>query len=283
MSGGFFDQEPDAPAQVDPKSYDVGYRKPPAGSRFKSGRSGNPAGRPKKEKKKSLTADEAFGNEMAATLILEEAYRPVLVREGGKTTEMPTIQAVMLSLNRAAIKGDRIAAKTVLKYVKAAEREDAKKIELLNHKAHTYLEYTRLQSRRAKARGMPEPALEGPHPGDMHFNPKEGMYEIDIFTPEEEKKFAKIQEQLDELQEEITAAAQDYSASDDPEEKQRHLSYWLSAQSMFDTLQSLLPDGYRKALKNRSLEPGASKRDGRPRHERLAAHGERLRAEKAAE
>jgi len=86
-------------------SYDVGYRKPPAEHRFKKGQSGNPLGRPRKKRVSGRRTDPAFGTQLADGLLLEEAYRPVTVREGGKTYQIPAIQAVHRAMFVDAVRG----------------------------------------------------------------------------------------------------------------------------------------------------------------------------------
>ena len=67
----------------------VGYGRPPAEHRFQKGRSGNPGGRPQQSKNKPRQFDPA--GQPTDNLILEEAYRPVTIREGERTIELPAI------------------------------------------------------------------------------------------------------------------------------------------------------------------------------------------------
>ena len=60
--------------------YDVGYGKPPAATRFKSGQSGNPHGRPKGSTNKAKMP--ALNEERMKSILLEEAYRTIKVNEG---------------------------------------------------------------------------------------------------------------------------------------------------------------------------------------------------------
>lgn len=90
----------------------AGYRRPPAGTRFRKGRSGNPAGRPKG----SRNRPKRVFDERLDTLILEEAYR--LVDAGAAGNEaMPVVKAVLRSLVDTAARGDPRAQAVFLKLV----------------------------------------------------------------------------------------------------------------------------------------------------------------------
>ena len=64
--------------------YKVGYGKPPKASRFKPGTSGNPGGRPKG----SGSAKPADVVEQIKALVLEEAYRPIQIRDGETSLQL---------------------------------------------------------------------------------------------------------------------------------------------------------------------------------------------------
>ena len=83
-------------------NYQVGYGRPPAGSRFKKGTSGNPRGRPKHSKNMK-------------TIIREALTSPVTVREGERTRRVPKIEGIVLRQVEAALKGDEKAALAALK------------------------------------------------------------------------------------------------------------------------------------------------------------------------
>ena len=83
-------------------NYQVGYGRPPAGSQFKKGASGNPRGRPKHSKNMK-------------TIIREALTSPVTVREGERTRRVPKIEGIVLRQVEAALKGDETAAITALK------------------------------------------------------------------------------------------------------------------------------------------------------------------------
>jgi hypothetical protein len=105
----------------------VGYRRPPAGTRFRKGQSGNPAGKPKGSKNKPRPYAERLGS-----LMLEEAYRPITVSEDGKEITLPLAQAVFRSLAAAAAKGEARAQAMFLKLISASEGEAAMVEEMID-------------------------------------------------------------------------------------------------------------------------------------------------------
>ena len=68
-------------------NFEVGYGKPPAKTRFRPGQSGNPKGRPKGSKNKSKAP--ALNEERMKTILLEEAYRTIKVKEGSGQVSVP--------------------------------------------------------------------------------------------------------------------------------------------------------------------------------------------------
>jgi hypothetical protein len=95
-----------------PRSYEVGYGKPPMHTRFRKGVSGNPRG-----------GSRAQRAARATTLALKEAYRMVTVREGDKVTSLPAIQAVMRSQVALAVKGNGPAQRAMIAAIHALEQE----------------------------------------------------------------------------------------------------------------------------------------------------------------
>jgi hypothetical protein len=82
-------------------TYNVGYGRPPEAHRFKPGRSGNPAGRPRRKQ----SIDEA---------IEEALHQPVSVNEKGVRRKLPALQVIMRQLRNSAIRGHLPAAKFLL-------------------------------------------------------------------------------------------------------------------------------------------------------------------------
>ena len=80
---------------------EVGYGKPPARSRFKKGRSGNPTGR--RNGTKNLKTD-----------LSEELQESVLVREGERATRISKQRAIVKTLVSKTLKGDSSASRILL-------------------------------------------------------------------------------------------------------------------------------------------------------------------------
>lgn len=82
--------------------YAVGYRKPPAGTQFKPGTSGNPKGRPK-------------GKRNLGTEIRNVYMGSVVIREGKKTRRVTRLEALLLKHLERAFRGDERAILTTCK------------------------------------------------------------------------------------------------------------------------------------------------------------------------
>jgi hypothetical protein len=81
--------------------YTVGYGKPPLGSRFKPGRSGNAKGRPK-------------GRKNFDTMLQEILNEPVTIREGDTVRRVPRMEAVSRAFILSAMKGNPKAYTTLV-------------------------------------------------------------------------------------------------------------------------------------------------------------------------
>src|SRR5260221_11688520 len=83
---------------------EVGYKRPPANSRFSPGQSGNPKGRPK-------------GRKNVANVIRDLLNASVPVRTGDKTRHMPTCEAMARVTVNKAIGGDRRSLFAVMDFL----------------------------------------------------------------------------------------------------------------------------------------------------------------------
>ena len=93
------------------KGYEVGYGKPPLGTRFRQGVSGNPKGRPK-------------GLRNLKTDIQEALRSPITVSIGGKTRKISTQFAAVLRLIKKTMDGDPRAISLLLSLAQAYNDEE---------------------------------------------------------------------------------------------------------------------------------------------------------------
>lgn len=103
-------------------TYQTGYCKPPVANQFTAGHSGNPKGRPRGAKAKLPSLKE----ERLKTIVIEEAYRTIKVRDGGRNITIPMAQAVMRTLALSAVKGNNRAAQIFTKIIQTVETENKK-------------------------------------------------------------------------------------------------------------------------------------------------------------
>ena len=96
----------DGSARVD---YEVGYGRPPSGSRFVKGRSGNPRGRPKA---KARAVSSPFDVIMDQILTIER---------NGVAREVTPEEALQQALLKKALAGSRPAIRKVLKMIQARQ------------------------------------------------------------------------------------------------------------------------------------------------------------------
>jgi Family of unknown function (DUF5681) len=107
----------------------VGYRKPPARTRFQPGQSGNPNGRPK-------------GSVNLRTDLRSELSEQIRIREGERSLKVSKQRAMLKALVAKALKGDARAANVVLTLVgKLFEPEAAaEQVPALTSDDHAILE-----------------------------------------------------------------------------------------------------------------------------------------------
>jgi Family of unknown function (DUF5681) len=140
------------------------YRNPPIEHRFRKGVSGNPRGRPRKERKIGGQPRVGF-EERVKSLAIEEAYRIIKIREGDRVEKVPVIQAIIRKIAVAAANGNTRAQLSYLNLLTGAEADRRMATEelLKNNKEH----WGRVLAERVCSGATgPEPV---PHPRDSPF------------------------------------------------------------------------------------------------------------------
>jgi hypothetical protein len=94
----------------DHDSYEVGYGKPPKGTQFKKGESGNPKGRPK-------------GKLNTSTVILRTFGKKIRITENERTREVTKFEAGIIQVANKGVRGDLHAVKISTPLVQMAEAE----------------------------------------------------------------------------------------------------------------------------------------------------------------
>ena len=227
--------------------YVVGYGKPPVEHRFKRGQSGNPLGRRKGSSNKKPPLRSA--DRPTQDMLLDEAYRRVLVREGENVIELPAIQAVFRAMGVAAMKGNRFAQKTLADLVQRVE-QDHRDIQYAN--METFTEYKvkwNQEIERCKRLGLPDPEPL-PHPDDVIIDYRKGTFHIaGPLTKEEKARWDKLLARRDDSQEEVTYYRQ--MIAEEPDRADFWREQLMCEQRIFDIINEKLPERYQAVLKGR--------------------------------
>ena len=181
------------------RSYEVGYGKPPVQTRFKSGQSGNPKGRPKgsRSRKPLVTEDHL------CEIVQAEARREITISDGGQTLTLTMAEAITRRLAVDAAMGKSHARKQFLDLYAASEKRRSRYHEELLELAIQYkLYWERELAYRERTGATGEDPL--PHPDHVVIDMQTGdVHVVGPVTPEQKKawdEMARMKENyLDEV------------------------------------------------------------------------------------
>lgn len=144
-----------------PRPYEVGYAKPPADSQFKPGHSGNPNGRPKGRR-----TGQAPIMERLKSIVIDEAYRTIKIKDGERQISISIAQAAIRSLGLNAVKGQSRAQKQFADLLRDVEAQNRADHHAWLQVAIDYKLSFERDIQRAKDQGLtpPDPV---PHPEDI--------------------------------------------------------------------------------------------------------------------
>jgi hypothetical protein len=170
------------PPPPDAAAYEVGYAKPPTSTRFKSGRSGNPKGRPRGARNRRRGPNE----ERLKQIIVDEAYRAIKMNEGDKRVTISMAEAIVRSVAVNAAKGLHRSQRLFAELLSATERANKHHHDEWLKAAIEYKVDWEAELERRRTLGIvaPDPL---PHPDDIVIDMRTGEVLIKGPLTKEEK------------------------------------------------------------------------------------------------
>jgi hypothetical protein len=133
-------------------------------------------------------------------MALDEAIRPVTVREGDKVSEIPAMQALIRTMFRAAAQGDTKAGRQLLEVIARAESgRTGSALEMLQHAVQYKEKHGPIFEQRERE-GLDPPDVF-PHPDDLIIDGTTGEVTIDGPTDKDEAgaRKAVVQKAIDTM------------------------------------------------------------------------------------
>ncbi len=227
---------------VPPRPYEVGYGKPPSRTRFRSGQSGNPGGRPKGTKSKP----PALNEERLKSIIIDEAYRTIKVRDGDRSVSVPMATAIVRALAVNAAKGNNRAALLFSTLLQTTERENRDLHNQWLDTALTYkIEWDKELARRKRLGIIADDPL--PHPDDIVINHRTGTVRVPgPMTKEEKQLWDAARELKNDFADSIAWAQRRLKRERDPDKRQRLTASIEQDRGFLQRIEKLIP--HRKPL-----------------------------------